>query len=333
MNRIAGIDLLRFLGAAAVIATHQGLERYFNAQGWERFWPLMSGTTGVTLFYVISGFLITYLAMREIEKTQGFSIKSFVLRRSVRIFPLYYLVLFCYLGIHLAGIQKTNTESLIYAFTYTYNFIPRADYDSWLGSFHTLATEEHFYILFPFLIWGALKMKWPIWVSFALMALSVIPLIKLMGPLNADYFIGRWTFLAWQPIAIGCLFGYAHHKVGPRANVTLLYAAIFAALYFSNLIKYDKLVISMAFGFLILSFANLSMGRAYKVFSWAPIVFLGNISYGLYIWQSLINATGVKRALISETWIAVPTIFLLATASWFLVEKPLTKVRARFHSR
>jgi peptidoglycan/LPS O-acetylase OafA/YrhL len=87
MPYVASLNTLRFLGAVAVIATHLGSKGFLDRRGLGRLYVLVSGTTGVTLFYVLSGFLLTSLALTEIDRRGAFSFKNFFIRRALRLFP------------------------------------------------------------------------------------------------------------------------------------------------------------------------------------------------------------------------------------------------------
>lgn len=327
---VKGLDVLRFLGAMSVICLHLGSSDFFKAHGLSRLHILVSGTTGVQLFYVISGFLITSIIASEVALTGKFSAARFLYHRTLRIFPLYYFALLTYVAIDSAGIQHVKSESLWWALLYSYNFVPRNLYDGWLGSFHTLATEEHFYLLYA-LIWFAL-MKFrasPVPVLLVMFGMSG-PLNVLSLPFNEGYFLSRWTFNAWGPLLIGCMFGLYHHHWGPSlARGRLAYLLAFVVLFLSQTISFNSTTLSFAFGLLILHFATNQTRPSTQFLGLAPFKFLGGISYGLYVWQSVIISTGPSRRLFYDPLLAATCVFVLATASWFLIERPMAKLRSR----
>lgn len=330
MRYIAGIDILRFLGAASVVWLHLGSLTQLEAVGLKKFHVLVSGSTGVMLFYVISGFLITSIISAEVQKTGSFSLKSFFIRRILRIFPLYYTVLLIYALISISGIQTLKFESFQYALFYAYNFIPKRLYDGWLGSFHTLATEEHFYIIYP-LLWAiCLRHRFRLAVILALGIVSTFLTMKLSAPFAAHYFIGRWTFNAWAPILIGCLFGlYYSSRDKDVHRWTPLFLLGFLALYIPQAWFRSEIAMSAAFGLLILYISYNQRNRFVAALGSPVGRFLGNISYGMYVWQSLVISTGPGRRLISDPLLAVVTVLILSSLSWILLEKPLTRLRKR----
>ena len=93
MNTIKGFDGLRALSVIFVILTHLGIYGVAASNGWlsDRVAPIIGGTTGVQIFFVLSGYLITSLLIHEHKATGSISLKGFYIRRAFRILPLYFL--------------------------------------------------------------------------------------------------------------------------------------------------------------------------------------------------------------------------------------------------
>jgi peptidoglycan/LPS O-acetylase OafA/YrhL len=150
-QRFGSLDGLRAISIVAVLWHHSG--------GPAAFEFLKRGQLGVHLFFAISGLLITTLLVREREKHGRISIRDFFIRRSLRIFPLYYAVLAVY--VLAVVLKEKGTEAgreffsnLPFFLSYTSNwFVNHEDgvrtifYFSW-----SLATEEQFYMVFPWLV-------------------------------------------------------------------------------------------------------------------------------------------------------------------------------------
>jgi len=151
MNYKIQIDGLRFFAVIAVLVGHW--------ISWEAYNPVLKHAPwghGVILFFVISGFLITDILLNQKEKitngesTIGKSLKVFYVRRFLRIFPAYYLLLFF---LYYVNYPKTR-ELFIWFVTYTSN-IYQSITNEYVGNFNhlwSLAVEEQFYIVWPFLI-------------------------------------------------------------------------------------------------------------------------------------------------------------------------------------
>ncbi|MCL2313780.1 MAG: acyltransferase [Proteobacteria bacterium] len=153
---IPTLDGMRAISFFIVFLAHAGLERW------------VPGGFGVTVFFFLSGFLITTLMRMELEKTGNVSFKKFYLRRVLRIFPPFYVVLLlstllCALGF-LAG--KLEWKALVAQYFYYYNYwVAAFGYEGTAGGtgvYWSLAVEEHFYFLFPMLyVFMAAKLRLP----------------------------------------------------------------------------------------------------------------------------------------------------------------------------
>ena len=142
------LDTLRAVAVLMVIVAHwMGEYRTVHA--------LPLGMVGVTLFFVLSGFLITQILLREREAGDSGDEKKralgrFYIRRTLRIFPVYYLFL---LLLYLSGVPEFREDALWYVF-YSVNILAY-DHQSWVGPathLWTLAVEEQFYLVWPLLI-------------------------------------------------------------------------------------------------------------------------------------------------------------------------------------
>jgi peptidoglycan/LPS O-acetylase OafA/YrhL len=146
-NHFGSLDGLRAVSVAAVIWHHSG--GGLVASEWAQ-----QGHHGVTLFFAISGFLITTLLLREKDRHGLIDLRAFYIRRALRIFPLYYAVLLIYVVLVFILERQTKVgqdffSNLIFFFTYTSNWFVPLDgrvifYYSW-----SLAAEEQFYLVWP----------------------------------------------------------------------------------------------------------------------------------------------------------------------------------------
>lgn len=149
-RRFGSLDGLRALSIIAVIWHH-------TAPAWVSHALVDAGTSGVTLFFAISGFLITTLMLRERKRTGHVDLQAFYWRRALRIFPLYYMTLLAYVVIVYAlernsPVGQTFFNNLPYFASYTSNIFVPLDgrvifYFSW-----SLAAEEQFYLIWPLVL-------------------------------------------------------------------------------------------------------------------------------------------------------------------------------------
>jgi peptidoglycan/LPS O-acetylase OafA/YrhL len=179
-NRFGSLDGLRALSVAAVIWHHSG--GGMVAAEWAQH-----GHQGVTLFFAISGFLITTLLLREKDRHGVIDLRAFYVRRALRIFPLYYAVLLIYVVLVFVLERQTKVgqdffSNLIYFATYTSNWFVALDgrvvfYFSW-----SLAAEEQFY-----LVWPPLMKRLGTRTRALAVVLTVIVVIALL-----DVLLPRW---------------------------------------------------------------------------------------------------------------------------------------------
>ncbi len=138
-SQLAGLDGMRAIAAFMVVFYHFGI-------------PLVSGATGVLIFFVLSGFLITWLLLRENDELGTVSLRNFYIRRSLRIFPAFY----CYAAVLFGVIFVFRHARLVWpqalaALAYVSNYYQALNGDPNTGFSHTwsLAIEEQFYVLWP----------------------------------------------------------------------------------------------------------------------------------------------------------------------------------------
>lgn len=172
-----------------------------------------NGRRGVSLFFVISGFLITTLFLREEDRTGTISLKSFYLRRAARIFPLYFLVLAfeCFL-IFAAGAYSDENRSIFQDKLLSYIFFfSNWRTDAGQGPFFvawSLAVEEQFYLFFS-LVYGVLRRAAALLV-FGLLLLKAL-IFSLFGPDLFEVWMWRVLFSYSEPILLGVLLAFALH--------------------------------------------------------------------------------------------------------------------------
>lgn len=344
MPFLPSLNSLRFFGALSVIFLHMGSRDWFQAAGLEEYHVLISGNNGVVLFYVLSGFLLTTLALSEIETQGKFKFVKFMGRRVRRLFPLYYLAISVLFGLNVLGIVKISWNSFVYALSYSYNFVPKAEYSQHLGPFHTLATEEHFYLLFAviFLLSNLVPNKWKpfgLFLVFASTLLSLDLLLPLASGSYDSHFVSRWTFIAAKPLFIGVLGAIVANSTSlgvlPRRligrnydsvkNLTLLLT--FVGLYGSQVFSSNQTLTSISFLALIIYLRETRDSRLSRVLSAPLLVYFGTISYGLYVWAAVLVGTSPGSWLMSNPLLLLLAVFLCSIVSFELLEKRFTSRR------
>jgi peptidoglycan/LPS O-acetylase OafA/YrhL len=352
-NKILGLDGIRALAVITVVLTHLGIYNHFTSRGWvspEYLIPF-SGSVGVTVFFVLSGFLITTLLVKEYDANGRISIKDFYIRRTLRIFPLYFTVvglttLFSYLGY-----VNIKIESFYYAFTYTYNFVPREYYSPLLGHTWSLAVEEHFYLVWPiiFSLFFGRKTKFLVLLSIVCILLFSYFQDFLFSSHAKFFFIERWTITAGTAIFIGAIMALflesGKYKATMRIlmghNITLLFG-IFAYLHtiIFGVMSYNGLRMNIIAVGAVLIIAWISLNQKSllaKALSFPPLRYIGVISYGVYMWQGFFLSTGPARSA-SALWPLPSTtglilLILVAPLSYHCIEKPILRFKKNFEPK
>jgi len=280
------------------------------------------GWVGVQLFFVLSGYLITSILLEDKKQTLDVYLKGFYWRRTLRIFPVYYLYLFAVVGIYLLShIPEDFPTTAPFLFTYTYNLFPffhDFSFDLFFTHFWSLSIEEQFYLLWPLVIY-----------FFDTRSLRVVLFIIVLGaPLTrfligeyliaegrlAPEFIGetvyRFTLGQWDSFAFGAAIPlFRLDTVVKRPGLLLAGSmgllGICGVLNYFSLLQINPHVGVTSFGlpigsmknwqhlwsYTLLGLASTSLiiytlrSRSLLLFDNAIMVFFGKLSYGLYVYH------------------------------------------------
>jgi peptidoglycan/LPS O-acetylase OafA/YrhL len=331
------IDGLRALAVIAVIIFHC----YSFA--------IPSGYVGVDIFFVISGFLITKIILKD-QQLGNFSFAKFYLRRIRRIFPALFFMLFC--SFILAFITLPSGDMLWFSRGFYYAslqisnlFFQRGvDYFNEERNFepllHTwpLGVEEQFYLLTPFILLSLFRFsknkKAPL---FGLVALSLVSLVCSEYLVNTNQKIAFYSLLSrfWE-LGIGCLLAFSKENKLSSAKNNLISCAGFVAVIASFLfIKYENFpglaALLPCIGTALIIFSGESQQTFLARFLANRIfVFIGKISYSLYLWHLPLlvfykEYTSQKTLDLAATMVLLAIIFIVAFLSWRFIETPFRK--------
>lgn len=345
MKRIAGLDGLRGLGIVMVFLAHaektlkSGYSGFLTPLQW-----FSAGSLSVHLFFVLSGFIITRLLLGEFEKKGRIDIVNFYVRRTRRIFPAFYIYLAVVGILSILGYLAIDRRQIIVAALYLWNYsgllgigllsMKNPDGAWYLGHTWTLSLEEQFYWFWPALFILIMKFK-RVWLLTILIIL--VPTIRIAsyflfpstrGQLNAMFHTGM------DSILMGCLFAIHQEKatllfasiLGSRAALSCLAFTIFFVFpVFHHYLggywtaTYLRTFEAATIGVFILALAIDKDFFLKSVFVSRPMLFLGSISYSLYLWQQLFN--GLNRGLKFGFPLAIVETLGAAILSFYLVEK------------
>jgi peptidoglycan/LPS O-acetylase OafA/YrhL len=350
-SRFGSLDGLRALSVAAVIWTHTG--GGLATSSWAQ-----QGQQGVTLFFAISGFLITMLMLREKERHGSIDLRAFYIRRCLRIFPLYYAVLLVYvlLVFLLERDSRVGQEffaNLKYFASYTSNWFVALDgrtifYFSW-----SLAAEEQFYLVWPplmkrlgtrsralaligALVAGLALLEWflPDFVGAERarpvqeLLRTKVPVAILAGVAAALLLHGRDGYLRCWP----WLAGTRWH------SAAWLVAALALNLFATSLPWVTGHLVCAG---LVASCCMREDHVLARLLQWRPLAYAGTISYGLYLLHMLcknalvkaVGLAGVTPELLGPGGLFAGTLLLslvVAGASFRWFETPFLRMKGRF---
>lgn len=337
-RHLPALDGLRAVFVVLVVLYHAGL-------------PL-PGDLGVTGFFVLSGFLITWLLIREHEQSGSVSLRAFYWRRSLRIFPAYFLFVGAALAVDmvLGGLAGSwDDRDLIAALTYTVNYR-----NAFLGHDHpiahawSLAVEEQFYLLWPLLFMLFHKrVRVAKWLAASIAAAIVWRAVLYLGLGASSHYIYNAFDTRFDALAIGCLLAYAcRHSLFQRASAAIAARWYFpfpivVLLYTSRVASGERWHYTAGFavdaaliGVLLVQLMQLSEKRPWRWIDSRSAVWLGTISYPIYLWHllglgSADNILGGRGGWALQFVVGATITILLATCSHNFVEKPFLRLKGK----
>ena len=316
------LDSLRAL-AVSTVALHHWLPRGFD-------YPLVSG---VHLFFVLSGFLITGILLDARRQNEaigtselGYTLKAFYLRRFLRIAPLYLAALAVVAYFNVAGIRDTWIWHAAYLTNFHIFF--RNDWIGLVGHFWTLSVEEQFYLAWPILVLCLPRRALP-GMFLGVAAGSVI--FRWFGEV---FFPGRlmWNLLTpgyLDSFALGALLAY-HNRVPHgvytailRRSGTVIAACLVMAVLRKrtewHLVFLDPLLFAIAYTCLVNIAANGARGLLGWVLSQPLLRYAGRIWYGLYIAHNFAPLPVQELLARYPSLLTIPRIQLVLMAMWTMV--------------
>ncbi|SHM51719.1 acyltransferase family protein [Mucilaginibacter sp. OK098] len=290
---LSGLDGLRAISITFVVLAHSLL-----GKAWDNYFP---GSIGVDIFFVISGFLITTLLLKEKIRNGKVSLKKFYVRRILRIFPVAYLYLFCLLILTYIFHLDTTLRMFLIAGLYLRNF-PIQQGGNWqTAHFWSLAVEEQFYLLFPFILVRSIKK----YLFLVLPILITLPFIIIVGQLSFHAFnyqiIGKFILsftylLGWgtSSILIGSVTSILIFKriinVDDRQPyfLSLIVFVVAICFHITGVLNWNALIYIFPTLISYVIVLNLKGANFFSLILNHPILIkVGKLSYSIYIWQQL----------------------------------------------
>jgi peptidoglycan/LPS O-acetylase OafA/YrhL len=341
-NHLPSLDGIRAIAVALVVFYHLGI-------------PGVKGGMGVLIFFVLSGFLITWLLLKEEQRFGYISLKLFYARRTLRIFPAFYIYWLLIVGLWIISSRHILRAQAICSFFYLGNYYQAIFGDPNTALSHTwsLGVEEQFYVLWPatFLLLKNNRRR----IRFLLLSIAVVWLYReflIFGVHRSQGYIYEAFETRADHLMIGCILAVALRErvwlrlwrllvnSPPRIWITV------AGLVISTMLTYvgrglyrDSLAFIvdplLAACLIVQGIAHGGVGLG-KVLNWSWVSYLGAISYSIYLYHPLAMDVGEKlfHKLPFLSHVApvgaVAAVIAVASASYWLLEQPLQKLRTGF---
>ena len=356
------LNAIRFIAACFVVVLHvEQLKIAYHVSSQQVSRIVMElGRLGVHLFFVLSGFLISYLLFKEKEVTQTINVKNFYIRRILRIWPLYFFIIlsaffilpfidfFTMEGYGRAVVwHNLPYKLLLYVFflpnlvVHIFGFLP------YVAQTWTIGAEEQFYFVWPILN-KKIKNKWLLMFGVIFIYLLVKFSIPYLPQTRAiSIFNNFWKYMPIDMMAIGGVFALIIYENNPK--IVLLRKLLFSKIFQIAILLLTILCIvkgfavpyfhyemyGVLFGILICNFA----ANERRIFSMENIVsnYLGKISYGLYMYNPIAIIISIKLLQyfkIANNYfiytLSFLVVILIAALSYELFEKRFIRKKVRF---
>jgi peptidoglycan/LPS O-acetylase OafA/YrhL len=340
-GRIRSLDGLRAASIVLVLLAHLGGTRgFFARQAVSHAGDL--GNLGVRVFFVISGFLITHLLLVEKGRTGAIDLRAFYVRRALRILPAFLAFGLAVMVSSIAGGVHVQSGDVMHALTFTMNFHPQRAWQ--VGHLWSLSVEEQFYAVWPAVV-AACGAAGGAWVAAAAVVLAPVSRVAVfLGGPSWRPVLGEAFPTVMDAIAVGCLLAMWRSRLHRSAGYckflsSPLFVVVIAAIVACNVLRRDyqfsytlgETMLNGSIALVVDRVTMLSGGFVDWLLNCRPIVAVGTLSYSLYLWQQLfINRES------ATAWTSFPLNLVLAVAAattcYFVVERPVLRLRARFGS-
>jgi peptidoglycan/LPS O-acetylase OafA/YrhL len=347
ISHFPSLDGIRAISVFIVLLAHAN-SGFHN----KRFTTLFAGgTLGVYIFFVISGFLITTLLLKEKIKTGTISLWNFYIRRSLRILPVAYLYLFTLFILHVFfGLFVSPTEYVgCVLFLVNLGYFHTGVYT---GHFWSLSVEEQFYVVFP----SILKRNYQVYINFLFILLVLILIVK-----EIDFSNLKTLHPAYHVFSILNVFKELIYRLDGIIIGSLLAISLFKGLFplqfvyrhkillhliciplilifFNNLIGYsvfNSIISSILIAVLLASNLKASGDFIFRFLNMRILKRIGILSYSTYIWQQLVlfRFNNVFNNSQYKYWGLVVCLFILSAvvySSYEFFEKHFLNLKQKF---
>jgi peptidoglycan/LPS O-acetylase OafA/YrhL len=315
MNRIPSLDGLRAISISLVVLGHWAELRYHSDVAGA------FANLGVRIFFIISGYLITTLLLKEHGRTSKIELSEFYKRRAYRILPASIVFMG---GVFAVFWQQTSLYHMLAAALYLTNF--DSTHPWYLGHLWSLSVEEQFYFLWP----GVLSRWFGRRGMILLGVVAFAPCYRVLCHFLGLHGRADETFPAVADIlAFGCLLAIYADRIPKIKTVgaALMTLPVVLVPIYVGLLRFHitPVLLFVLWPLMHACIAGLLLHvvrRPYGFLNLTPVVWLGRISYSLYLWQQLF-VFGTRPRPLYFMFLAIG----LACGSYYFVEQPVLRLR------
>lgn len=359
------LDGLRFLCFLSVFFFHSFYTEIDSIKSQSAYYFVKkdifgNGNLGVNFFFVLSGFLITYLLILEKNANGKINLGKFWMRRILRIWPLFYFcvafgfMIFPYLK-QLLGQNSAETANPLYYFTFlnNFDFIRHGADASMLSVLWSVAIEEQFYLFWPLILYFIPVRRY--WIPFLLIIIGTLVFRtvyynEMLHEYHTFSCIGDMTigaFAAWMYLQQEKFRLWIANV--PKLAILCAYLAFAAVFFFRDELVYQHYIIRIAersciallIAFIILE-QNFALNSLFKMGNLRWISRMGKITYGLYCLHFIAILIAIKitgfldfnaslwQVMIIETLLALVLSIIIAQVSYRFFETPFLKLKDKF---
>jgi peptidoglycan/LPS O-acetylase OafA/YrhL len=311
-----GLDVIRCLAALSIMLTH--INSNAHKLGLPTS-PFLTTTIGVNVFFVLSGFLITYLILKE-TTIDKFSLRNFYMRRVLRIWPLYYfyMIITVFCSYFLAPNLVDTSVIKYYVF-----LLPNVPWimDKGLPFLHhywSLGVEEQFYIVWPLMVIASgrriLELSIALFILFFAINICVVNVENIQHAGSIVYACQYHTLL------LGCLAAILNHKYQSKIKLMSRLGALALCAWLILLAYQFKIVhfshfneIPVAFSTITILFWLIYQKPWQKFFNNPLLKYIGKISFGIYVYHPLV--IGIMVYLVRKSMLIVNQTFFYGIIS------------------
>ncbi len=342
-----GLNALRFIAAFAVLIFHSSQWHHHDfSTPFKMF--LHNLPVAVDFFFILSGFLIIYLLLVEKSSTKTINLKNFYIRRFLRIFPLYYLII----AITYFFLQNKGEIVAWDKFTYFFGNFSMISNNSWthaaLNPLWSINIEEHFYFIIPvlvliipikqlnYLFWFIILSSFSFriyatisipdnWMTIYMHTFSQMDLLAIGGLLALYHYNHQFKFKLPSFIYFSILFGFL-------ILMSLIDSKDYSNIFYASIKKY---LFTIPLIFLLILFIFDDNKQFEQLKNNKLINYLGKISYGIYLYNSfIIDKLDQFLWLHNHYWIKlildIGVTLVFATLSYEFFEKKFIKIKSKF---